>query len=136
MKVFLDTNIFLDMIVLRENRTDNENALFLLKIASLDEFDFCISPITVSTSFYISRKDPNAIEKIGDKLKRMKILSMDEQDVLFAMGSNMPDKEDAMQISCADRGGCDIIVTRDTKHFETSPIPALSPNDFLARLRA
>lgn len=135
MKVFLDTNIFLDMIVLRDNRTDNENAALILKIASLDEFEFFISPITVSNSFYISRKDSNVFEKISRKLEHIHILPMDERDVLFAVNSNMPDKEDAMQISCADRGGCDIILTRDSKHFSKSPIPVLTPAAFLERIQ-
>jgi len=135
MKVFLDTNIFLDMIVLRDKRIDNENAALILKIANLDDFDFCISPITVSTSFYISRKDSNAFEKIGNRLKYMQVLPMDERDVSFAMSSDIPDKEDAMQISCAERGECEIILTRDSKHFSKSPIQVLSPTEFLTRIR-
>jgi len=60
---------------------------------------------------------------------------MDERDVNFAMNSNIPDKEDAMQISCAERGDCEIILTRDSKHFSESPIPVLSPSDFLSRIQ-
>jgi len=135
MKVFLDSNIFLDMIVLRENRIDNENAAIILKISALDEFDFYISPITVSTSFYLSRKDSKAFEKIGNKLKYLHVLPMDERDVFFAINSNMPDKEDAMQISCAERAECEIILTRDAKHFSMSPIQVMSPAEFLARIK-
>lgn len=135
MKVFLDSNIFLDMIVLRDNPIDNENAAVILKISTLDDFDFYISPITVSTSFYVSRKDSKAIEKIGNKLKYLHVLPIDERDVNFAMNSNMPDKEDAMQISCAERGDCEIILTRDTRHFSESPVPAMSPTEFLSKIR-
>jgi len=135
MRVFLDSNVFLDMIVLRDNRIDNENAAIILKISTLEEFDFYISPITVSTSFYLSRKDSKAFEKIENKLKYLHVLPMDERDVYFAMNSNMPDKEDAMQISCAERGECEIILTRDSKHFSESPVPVLSPSDFLSRIQ-
>jgi len=135
MRVFLDSNVFLDMIVLRENRIDNENAAIILKISTLDEFDFYISPITVSTSFYLSRKDSKAFEKIENKLKYLHVLPMDERDVDFAMNSNISDKEDAMQISCAERGECEIILTRDSKHFSDSTIPVLSPSDFLSRIQ-
>jgi len=135
MRVFLDTNIFLDMILMRDNRIDNENAAFILMIAELDDFDFFVSPITVSTSFYISRKYSNASEIIDDKLKHMHILPMDRRDVRFAMGSNIPDKEDAMQISCAQRGECEIILTRDSKHFTESALPVLTPAEFLARIQ-
>jgi len=135
MRVFLDSNVFLDMIVLRENRIDNENAAIILKISTLDEFDFYISPITVSTSFYLSRKDSKAFEKINNKLRYLHVLPMDERDVDFAMKSDMPDKEDAMQISCAERGECEIILTRDSKHFSESPIPVMSPSDFILRIQ-
>jgi len=65
----------------------------------------------------------------------MHILPMDRRDVRFAMDSNIPDKEDAMQISCAQRGECEIILTRDSKHFTESALPVLTPAEFLARIQ-
>ena len=41
------------------------------------------------------------------------------------------DLEDAMQSAAAIAGSCDLIVTRDEKGFIHSPIPAISPEDFL-----
>jgi len=135
MKVFLDTNIFLDMIIQREDHTFNEKAAILFKLALMEEFDFYVSPITVSNSFYITRKDENSLTVIKNRLGRMKVLPIDEQDVLYAMDGTFPDKEDAMQISCALRAGCDIIISRDSRHFLNSPVPMLSPSEFLSRLQ-
>ncbi|MBQ0095522.1 MAG: PIN domain-containing protein [Bacteroidetes bacterium] len=134
MKVFLDTNIFLDTIVRRDKREDNENAFRLLKIAALDGFEFYISPITVSNSFYILRKETDVAATIGNRLGNIHILPMDDKDVRYALSGHITDMEDAMQVSCADRGGCDIILTRDSRHFADSPVPAFSPAEFLARL--
>lgn len=134
MKVFLDTNVFLDMIVRRDNIGDNINAARLFELASMKEFDFFISPITVSNAFYIMRADSSASDKIQARLERIGVLPMDHSDVGFALYSGLPDKEDAMQISCAERGGCDVIVTRDARHFSESPVPVFSPVEFLSKL--
>lgn len=134
MKVFLDTNVFLDMIVRRDNFGDNINAARLFEIASMKEFEFFISPITVSNSFYILRADSSATEKIQARLERIGVLPMDRTDVCFALTGGLPDKEDAMQISCADRGGCEAIITRDARHFSESPVPVFSPEEFLSWL--
>jgi len=134
MKIFLDSNIFLDMLVPRENPEDNMNAAKLLKLSALEVFDFSVSPITVSTSFYVTRKDSKADEKIKNRLLNMSVLPMDSRDVSFALESELPDKEDAMQMSCADRAGCELIITRDSKHFMNSPIPVMSPTVFLSKL--
>ncbi len=113
---------------------DNENALKLLKLASDNSLKFFVSPITVSTSFYLTRKDSNAIAKITSRLNIINVLPMDGKDVQFSLTSNIPDKKDGMQISCAERGLCDIIITRDSKHFVNSPVPSMSPSEFLSRL--
>ena len=54
-----------------------------------------------------------------------------------ALRSDNPDFEDALQISCADYGNCDVIVTRDTKHFDAyTDIPVYTPKEFLDKLQA
>jgi predicted nucleic acid-binding protein len=45
----------------------------------------------------------------------------------------MPDFEDAVIAAVAQREGADYIVTRNTKDFIASPVPAITPEDFLAR---
>jgi len=134
MKIFLDSNIFIDMLVPRENSEDNMNAAKLLKLSALEDFDFFVSPITVSVGFYVTRKDTGAVEKIHSRLQNMSVLPMDSSDVRFALESELPDKEDAMQMSCADRAGCELIITRDSRHFQNSPLPVMSPATFLSRL--
>ena len=46
----------------------------------------------------------------------------------------MPDIEDAHQVQSALEGPCDLIVTRNCKDFAASPIPVISPEDFLSRV--
>ena len=46
---------------------------------------------------------------------------------------NFPDFEDAMQCVCAENCMADMIITRNIKDFMPSPIPVISPFDFLER---
>lgn len=135
MKIFLDTNVFLDMIIVRDMIEDNRNAAILLSLASHEDFEFHVSPLTVSNSFYITRKYDNALSRIASRLSVLRVLPMDGKDVDFALkSSKLPDKEDAMQMSCAQRGDCDLILTRDSRHFSESPITVMSPSEFISRL--
>jgi hypothetical protein len=45
----------------------------------------------------------------------------------------MSDFEDALQVSAAQACGADYIITRNGRDFVQSPLPALSPDDFLTR---
>jgi hypothetical protein len=41
--------------------------------------------------------------------------------------------EDALQVSAAQACGADYIITRNGRDFVKSPLPALSPEEFLGR---
>lgn len=135
MKVFLDTNVFLDMLISRENEKDNENALIILKLSRSGQLEFCISPVTVANSLYCLRKTADSVDRIKSRLETISVEKMDGKDVCFALDSNLPDKEDAMQMSCAVNSDCALILTRDSRHFLNSPLPCFTPAEFLERLR-
>ena len=51
-----------------------------------------------------------------------------------AFDYNNGDFEDAMQIACAIKGNADCILTNDRQGgFEKSPVPVLSPREFLEK---
>ncbi|MCL1843449.1 MAG: PIN domain-containing protein, partial [Defluviitaleaceae bacterium] len=52
-------------------------------------------------------------------------------DVSFALASDITDLEDAVVSFAAKRIKADYIVTRNTKDFTNSPVPAMTPADFL-----
>ena len=43
----------------------------------------------------------------------------------------MKDFEDAVLVKCAQRVGCDYIITRNSLDFKESSIPAVTPEKFL-----
>lgn len=52
-------------------------------------------------------------------------------DCRLAYESGMKDYEDALIAHAAHRHGIDLIVTRDKKGFAASPVPAMTPTEFL-----
>ena len=55
-------------------------------------------------------------------------------DCRAAVSSNMKDYEDAVMAQTTARLGADYIITRNLKDYTTSPVPAISPHDFLKLL--
>lgn len=63
-----------------------------------------------------------------------KVASISESDVEEALNSPMVDFEDAAQIACAKRNGCNIILSSDRKFKDYTEIPVYTPEEFVARV--
>ncbi len=46
----------------------------------------------------------------------------------------MRDFEDALQVAAALTGGAEVIVTRNRRDFARSPLPAVTPSQFLRKI--
>lgn len=135
MRVFLDTNAFVDMLLTREEKKFNEDAKTLFQIAVENEqIELFVSSVSIATSFYLGRKYPRTIDKIRSLLDVINPLPVDDRDVKYALSTKMEDKEDAMQLSCALSNGCNVIISRDVNHFSESTVPVLEPEQFLRYL--
>ena len=133
MRVFLDTNILLDIIEGRQ--------LFLL--ASSNVFDLGIrgliemfaTPLTFANCVYTARKNvgyEQAVKGLKSLKSYVKTAVMDDAQVTDALNSGMPDFEDMLQYEAALAAKCDVIVTRDKKrHFPIGGLSVLSPEVFL-----
>ncbi len=133
MKIFLDTNILLDII--------EERGPFLL--AALNVFDLGMkgsikmyaTSLTFANCMFVARKHighEKALEGLRFIKKYVRIAAMDEEQCQLALASNMPDFEDMLQYEAAISAECDVIVTRDeNRHFPTQYIPIMSPEHFL-----
>ena len=132
MKIFLDANVILDLILTREPFYDD-----IAKIVTFAEnknYKLCISSVTFVNVNYIACKfvDKNNVIEI---LKRLRIildvLNVSEIEIDKALHSNFNDFEDAVQHYCALKYKCTYIITRDLKDFKNSEIPVMSPKEFL-----
>jgi predicted nucleic acid-binding protein len=79
-------------------------------------------------SYLDKQKAREAIEQI---LVMFTLLDGHPLDCRLALDSNMTDYEDALIAFSAKRNGVDIIITRNKKDFVASPVPALTPEEFV-----
>ena len=133
MRVFLDTNILLDIIEGRQQFLLASSNVFDLGIKG--QIEMFATPLTFANCVYTARKNvgyEQAISGLRSLKSYVKIAVMDDVQVTEALGSDMPDFEDMLQYKAAVSAKCDVIITRDKKrHFPSNGIPVLSPEDFL-----
>lgn len=117
-KVFLDTNVLLDVLARRQDAY--EPAARVWQMAEKGEIAAHVSVISFTNIFYILRKLAGpAVAMVA--LRRMRNLftavPFDGQVLNESLDSEIADLEDAVQYFSAIRSGCDILVTRDLKGF-------------------
>ena len=135
MKIFLDTNVLLDLVL---DRNGVNSARRIISIGHEDEWTrLYVSFLTMANIAYVLRKRP--MDEVKASLSRLYkfcvVLPMNDSQLMTAVRNcSCPDFEDSLQIMCAEENGCDIIVTNNTGHFrEFTDIPVLTPVDFLAQ---
>jgi predicted nucleic acid-binding protein len=135
MNVFIDTNILIDVIA---NRTDFvENSLQILRYCESKQITGFISALSIANIMYICKKNILK-EKLNSIVitvsKIFNIVDLTKKDILQALQNDYADYEDAIQIIAANKVKTDYIITRDTNHFNNSPIPVINPKNFLELL--
>lgn len=132
-KVFLDTNILLDIIEQRGKFVVASSNVFDLGIRK--QIQMYATPLTFANCIYTARKNVGYTKAIeGLKLLKAFVIAatMNNEQCTNALNSELPDFEDMLQYEAAVAAGCEVIVTRDKKrHFPKDGIPVLSPEDFL-----
>ncbi|MCL2219719.1 MAG: PIN domain-containing protein [Chitinispirillia bacterium] len=134
MKIFIDTNIIVDIV---SRRGGYEESLQLLKYCETSRLKGFVSTVTVTDVMYILRKhiSPDAVRNaVQTLLVIVDVADVLKNDITAAFSSPVKDFEDAVQASCADRIQADYIVTRNTKDFEKSTVRAILPAELLKRL--
>ena len=63
------------------------------------------------------------------------MVSPAKKDLLWAIDSEMPDLEDAIQAACAVKAGAKAIITRNEKDYADSPVKPVSTTAFLKMLK-
>lgn len=135
MRVFLDTNVFLDTII--PGRPCEEISKCIVNLGNVDPLRFCVSTLSLANIAYSARKmlSKSEIRVMMDSfLKRWKILELSAFNIYEAVKSDCPDFEDALQISIAE-SDCDVIVTNNTKDFKGyTTLEVLTPQEFLDKI--
>ncbi|MFA5417308.1 MAG: PIN domain-containing protein [Bacteroidales bacterium] len=136
MRLFLDTNVMLDL--LGERDPFYVSAAKIATLADKRSLQIIISALSYATiSYFLTKYD--GPEKTKDKLRKFKVISeiceLDEVIIEKGLNSDFSDFEDSLQYFSALQTECDIIITRNGKDFKKSEIPVMSPDEFLNSIK-
>ena len=132
MLLLLDINIILDVVFQRPG----EPASSALVGSCNEQHQAWLAWHSVATLAYLIERERNpavARELVTGLLSWARVATTGHQDAIQALQLPMSDFEDALQVSAAQACGADYIITRNGRDFVQSPLPALSPEEFLAR---
>ena len=136
MKIFIDTNILLDVFQNRVPHVDDSIQIWAL--AESRKADVFISAISFNNIFYIMRKHEGmnsaqrAVEVLNSNFSMVPLV----QDIIGkAIMAKMPDFEDAIQFFSALSVEANCIVTRNVKDFPADILPILTPEAFLTQFQ-
>jgi predicted nucleic acid-binding protein len=134
MKVFVDTNIIMD--VLTEREPFYKNSAVMWTMAEKNVFNAYISAISVNNVYYIIKKlkGKSQAGQIVDKiLEDFTIIALTYEILKLSRTFGGKDFEDVIQYFSAIHSGCDYIVTRNPSDFPGKEIKILQPHEFIER---
>ena len=135
-KLFLDTNIMLDLL---GERIPYYNSIArIASLADKGKVTIVVSALSYSTvSYFLTKFENSEISK--EKLRKFKIISaicdLDESIIEKGLNSNFSDFEDSLQYFSALKSDCSILITRNGKDFKVSQIPVMTAEEYLVSIR-
>ncbi len=135
MRVFLDTNILLDIV-------EQRLPFYTASQTVLDEcdqrgFEIFVAWHGIATVFYITAKkrgEVYALEMIRDLLTWATVATVGQDEAREALGYGITDYEDALIAAAASASGVDWLITRDEAGFLKGPVLPVNPTEFLQKL--
>ena len=137
MRVLVDTNVLVDVIVERKPFYTDSVAIWTL--AEQGQLTGLVSAISFTNIYYIVRrledekKARRALQLVRDTFQ---VADCDQQVINQAIDVKVKDFEDAVQYVSAVRASADCLVSRNPGHFPTAKeCPVLTPAEFLSTYR-
>ena len=141
-KAFIDTNVLMDLFL--NDRPEKPVAERVFSAAKEGLFQAFITTQSIIDTAYSARKHGMVFKDFKAILQSLrqfvKILAIDEIDLLWAIGNPTGDFEDDAQYGSAYNGVCDFFITRDSALFKLNspfcPMTVISPSDFVAAMES
>ena len=130
MKILLDTNIVLDVLMDRMPFADAATELFSKVEDGTIIGYLCVT--TITTVYYLAAKTvgaPRAREEIKKLLSLFEVAPVNRPVLESALIADFSDFEDALIHEAACHAGAEAIVTRNQKDFKKSRIPVYSSEE-------
>lgn len=137
MKVLVDTNVILDVLLARRPHAEASAAVWSLIEAG--EAAGYLSAHSITTIAYLIQKETansQLIRTLARILQVFTVATVDHSTINEALALGLPDFEDSVTCAAARQAGCEAIVTRNIKDFRHSPIKCVSPGEAATLLRS
>ena len=124
MKIFVDTNIFLDLILKRDNF---EDAIVILNAVEKRLYSGAVLDITLLNIDYIANRQVKDIKEFLMLVNSIfKVIGGTNKMFEEALSIDNGDLEDSLQYISAKRAQCDIIVTNDATFYSNDIVKCSS----------
>jgi predicted nucleic acid-binding protein len=134
-KIFLDTNIIVDLLMERHYELDAINEMFIL--AGKEKVSLYISESIIATTFYILRKEKriDPLAAFREMCKTMNVIPF-SKDILYYSLEKYEDKEDGLLYMLAHKAKMNYFITRNVKDFsfQFPSLPVISPTNFMKEI--
>jgi len=130
-KIFIETNIIIDLIA--DRKPFSKYAIALFKRAEEKKIHLFSSSHSIATTHYLLKKymDEKALREVLYNLfDYLTVIAVDAAVLKKGLRSRHKDFEDAIQIICASsENDIEMIITRNTKDYKYAEIPVLTPDE-------
>ena len=136
MRILLDTNIVLDVLLNREPFVTD--ARLLWQLVDAGEFDDAITAFSLPIIHYICQRHAGRVAADGAVdicLDAFEVCPVYRECILAARGIPGNDFEDNLQMACALSDFMQGLVTRNPRDFTNAPIRIFTPAELLGILR-
>ena len=131
-KLFVDSDIILDVLAERENFYESAAEIFDLGYAK--KLDLYTSSVVLANVFYVLRKKCG-IEKSKELIKKLrlilKVLPINEKTVDDALASKFNDFEDGLQYFSAKENEIPVIISRNIRDYKEKDVIIQSAEEYI-----
>lgn len=134
-KIFIDSDILLDLLLTRA--PSNKFSELLLQQGKDGKVNLHTSTLIIANIYYLITKSFDkqiAKRQVKILITMMNMLAFEPDDITKALNSEHVDFEDTIQFFIAQKHGCDLIISRNIKHYKKFTIPVLTAEQFLRTL--
>lgn len=136
MKLLIDTNIVLDILLKRE--PFYKDAAEVLNLSQRDAIQEYVSASAITDIYYIATRQIKNRGAVRELLKRLltvvSVAEVSEREIKNALSLEWKDFEDSVQYSVALLSEMDAIVTRNPDDYRQASISVVMPEQLLMEL--
>lgn len=136
MRILIDTNVVLDVLLKRE--PFYKAAVEVMELTKLNNVQEYVSASAITDIYYLAYRQLKNKELAGRLLKKLltivSVAGVSEQEIKEALELEWSDFEDSVQYSVAYWQGMDAIITRNLNDYKKSEIPVWQPEQALKEI--